>query len=201
LNAILLVAHLAAGDVPLAKGRAADAQLISRTVSRRSGKKRDRYWLSHHVERLCAEAKVPVGCAQSLRGLHASVATEAGATPHAVASALGHRSPAVTHALHRRRHRPARTDAACGRQGGPGVRAAGGPGWTSHSDHRDRQGAAQARSRGSGMAAKPVRQVGAAPAPSTVSSPAEPASAGEIVGNGAMRYPKAGKAFAPSEVT
>ncbi|HMG51886.1 MAG TPA: hypothetical protein VK601_00365, partial [Kofleriaceae bacterium] len=82
----------------LAKGRPADGQLISRTISRRSGKKRDRYWLAHHVERLCAEAEVPVVCTQSLRGLHASVATEAGATSHVVASALGHSSPAVTHA-------------------------------------------------------------------------------------------------------
>jgi integrase len=82
----------------LAKDRAADAQLISRTISRRSGKKRDRYWLLHHVERLCGEADVPVVCTQSLRGLHASVATDAGATSHVVASALGHSSPAVTHA-------------------------------------------------------------------------------------------------------
>lgn len=82
----------------LAKGRAPDAQLISRTVSRRSGKKRDRFWLLYHVERLCSEAGVPVVCAQSLRGLHASVATDAGATSHVVASALGHSSPAVTHA-------------------------------------------------------------------------------------------------------
>jgi integrase len=82
----------------LAKGRAPDAQLISRTVSRRSGKKRDRYWLLYHVERLCVDAGVPVVCTQSLRGLHASVATDAGATSHVVASALGHSSPAVTHA-------------------------------------------------------------------------------------------------------
>jgi integrase len=82
----------------LAKDRPADAQLISRTVSERSGKKRDRYWLLRHVERLCAEAEVPVVCTQSLRGLHASVATDAGATSHVVASALGHSSPAVTHA-------------------------------------------------------------------------------------------------------
>ena len=41
---------------------------------------------------------MPVVCAQSLRGRHASVATEAGATSHVVASALGHNSPAVTHA-------------------------------------------------------------------------------------------------------
>jgi integrase len=82
----------------LAKGRAPDEQLISRTISRRSGKKRDRQWLAHHVARLCEEAKVPVVCTQSLRGLHASVATDAGATSHVVASALGHSSPAVTHA-------------------------------------------------------------------------------------------------------
>ncbi len=82
----------------LAKGRAPDAQLISRTVSPRTGKKRDRFWLARHVDRLCKEAEVPVVCTQSLRGLHASVATEAGATSHVVASALGHSSPAVTHA-------------------------------------------------------------------------------------------------------
>lgn len=82
----------------LAKGRAPDAQLISRTISSHSGKKRDRFWLAHHVERLCTEAGVPVVCTQSLRGLHASVATEAGATSHVVASALGHSSPVVTHA-------------------------------------------------------------------------------------------------------
>lgn len=51
----------------LAKDRAPDAQLISQTISRRSGKKRDRYWLLYHVERLCAEAEVPVVCMQSLR--------------------------------------------------------------------------------------------------------------------------------------
>jgi integrase-like protein len=82
----------------LAKDRPADAQLISRTISERTGKNRDRHWLLYHVERLCAEAEVPVVCTQSLRGLHASVATDAGATSHVVASALGHSSPAVTHA-------------------------------------------------------------------------------------------------------
>lgn len=82
----------------LAKDRPPDAQLISRTLAPRSGKKRDRYWLLRHVERLCADAEVPIVCTQSLRGLHASVATDAGATSHVVASALGHSSPAVTHA-------------------------------------------------------------------------------------------------------
>ena len=36
----------------LAKDRPVDAQLISRTISPRSEKKRDRHWLLHHVERL-----------------------------------------------------------------------------------------------------------------------------------------------------
>jgi integrase len=34
----------------------------------------------------------------SLRGLHATLATDAGVSSHAVAAALGHSSPAVTHA-------------------------------------------------------------------------------------------------------
>src|SRR5678815_3353791 len=59
---------------------------------------RDRHWLLYHVERPCDDAGVPIVCTQSLRGLHASVATDAGATSHVVASALGHSSPAVTHA-------------------------------------------------------------------------------------------------------
>jgi integrase len=82
----------------LAKDRSPDAQLISRTLAPRSGKKRDRYWLLRHVERLCADAEVPIVCTQSLCRLHASVATDAGPTSHVVASALGHSSPAVTHA-------------------------------------------------------------------------------------------------------
>ncbi|HEY6862398.1 MAG TPA: hypothetical protein VI319_00730, partial [Burkholderiales bacterium] len=53
----------------LAKDRSPDAQLISRTLAPRSGKKRDRHWLLRHVERLCDDAGVPVVCTQSLRGL------------------------------------------------------------------------------------------------------------------------------------
>ena len=41
---------------------------------------------------------MPVVCPHSLRGLHATLATEAGATSHVVAAALGHTSPAVTQA-------------------------------------------------------------------------------------------------------
>ena len=52
----------------------------------------DRHWLLHHVRRLCGAAKVPVICTQSLRGLHSTLATEAGVTAHAIASSLGHTS-------------------------------------------------------------------------------------------------------------
>ena len=83
--------------VAQAKGRAPEAQLISRTVSKQ-GAKRDRFWLLLHVKRLCRLAGVPVVCTHSLCGLHASLATDAGATSHVVAAALGHASPAVTHA-------------------------------------------------------------------------------------------------------
>lgn len=82
----------------LAEGRAPDEQLIARTASK-NGRRRDRYWLLEVLHRLCKEAGVPAVCAHSLRGLHATLATEAGATPHLVASALGHASPQVT-ALH-----------------------------------------------------------------------------------------------------
>jgi len=108
----------------LANGCSADAQQISRTVSRRSGKKRDRYWLLYHVARLCEEAGVPVVCTQSLRELHAWVATDAGATSHVVASALGAQLPGRhARALHRRSHSSARAYPARDRQGGPGAGA------------------------------------------------------------------------------
>jgi integrase len=81
----------------LVKGRAPEEQLISRTPLR-TGKKADRYWLLRHMRRLCDEAEIPMVCVHSLRGLHATLATEAGATSHAVAGALGHSTPAVTHA-------------------------------------------------------------------------------------------------------
>ncbi len=171
----------------LATGRAADAQLISRTVSRRSGKKRDRYWLSHHVERLCAEAKVPVVCTQSLRGLHASVATDAGATSHVVASALGHSSPAVTHAhyIDGATARRARTRRVVGKVAPePPLRVVEDePATAINATTRAPRKPAR---RGSGMAAKPARQAITAPAPSTTPTPAGPANTAEslVTGNG-----------------
>lgn len=157
----------------LAKGRAADAQLISRTVSRRSGKKRDRYWLSHHVEWLCAEAKVPVVCTQSLHGLHASVATDAGATSHVVASALGHSSPAVTHAHYidgatARRRRTRRVVGKVASE--PALRAVEDEPATAITA-ATRAPRKPAR-RGSGTAARPAQQAVAGPAPSITPGPA-----------------------------
>ena len=53
-------------------------------------------WVNRQVARLCAQAEVPRVCAHSLRGLQATTALHAGATPELVASVLGHRSPEVT---------------------------------------------------------------------------------------------------------
>ncbi len=81
----------------LAKGRAPEEQLITRGGSTQ-GNKHGRHWLFRHVVALCKEAKVPTVCVHSLRGLHATLATDAGVSSHSVAAALGHSSPAVTHA-------------------------------------------------------------------------------------------------------
>jgi integrase len=81
----------------LAKDRAPDEQLITRGLTKRR-RKRDRQWLRHWLQDFCEEAQIPRVCVHSLRGLHATLATEAGVSSHAVANALGHTSAAVTHA-------------------------------------------------------------------------------------------------------
>ena len=53
-------------------------------------------WLWGHVRRLCDEAGVPLVSTHSLRGLHSTLALEAGATSSAVAAALGHGSFQIT---------------------------------------------------------------------------------------------------------
>ena len=53
---------------------------------------KDRQWVLYHVRRMCLKAGVPVITAHSLRGLHATLATEHGSTGRIVASALGHTS-------------------------------------------------------------------------------------------------------------
>jgi integrase len=52
----------------------------------------DRAWVRAWVRRICWRARVPVVCAHSMRGLHATLAIEVGMTSKAVANALGHRS-------------------------------------------------------------------------------------------------------------
>lgn len=68
------------------------------------GKERDtllfgshwRDWPRKWVQRICRDAQVPKVSAHGMRGLHSTLALEAGVTAHAVAAALGHHSPAVT---------------------------------------------------------------------------------------------------------
>jgi integrase len=81
----------------LAKDRAPEEQLITRGLTKRR-RKRDRQWLRHWLQDFCDEANIPRVCVHSLRGLHATLATEAGVSSHAVANALGHTSAAVTYA-------------------------------------------------------------------------------------------------------
>lgn len=56
----------------------------------------DRAWLRKWVKRICRLAKVPEVCAHSMRGLHASLAIQAGASPDVVAGVMGHESPTMT---------------------------------------------------------------------------------------------------------
>jgi integrase len=58
--------------------------------------RRDRKWLWDEVKRLCAEAGVPRVSPHGLRGMHATIARQAGATSHLVAAALGHANTRVT---------------------------------------------------------------------------------------------------------
>jgi len=52
----------------------------------------NRFWVRSHVQRMCRLAGVPVVTAHSMRGLHATLATEWGSTGRVVAAALGHTS-------------------------------------------------------------------------------------------------------------
>ena len=58
--------------------------------------KHDRDWPRHWVKKLCRLARVPEVCAHSMRGLHATLAIEAGASPDVVARSLGHESASMT---------------------------------------------------------------------------------------------------------
>lgn len=58
--------------------------------------KHDRDWPRHWVKKICRLARVPEVCAHSMRGLHATLAIEAGASPDVVARSLGHESASMT---------------------------------------------------------------------------------------------------------
>lgn len=53
-------------------------------------------WVNWHTHRLCKLIGAPAVCAHSMRGLHATIAVQAGASPHLVARTLGHESPTIT---------------------------------------------------------------------------------------------------------
>jgi integrase len=53
-------------------------------------------WMYNRLHSYCDEAKIGRVCPHSLRGLHSSLALEAGATSNDVARSLGHSSFAVT---------------------------------------------------------------------------------------------------------
>jgi integrase len=55
-----------------------------------------RNWPRHWTKRICRLAGIPEVTVHGLRGTHASLATEHGATGHVVAAALGHSSPSVS---------------------------------------------------------------------------------------------------------
>ncbi len=55
-----------------------------------------REWLYTWVRRICDRAGTPLICTHSLRGLHATLAIDAGISPPTVASALGHASVRAT---------------------------------------------------------------------------------------------------------
>jgi integrase len=59
-----------------------------------------RYWVRNSTRWACELAGVPVVCAQSLRGLFATLALESGVAPHAVARTLGHTTISMTKAAY-----------------------------------------------------------------------------------------------------
>ena len=56
----------------------------------------DRDWPRDWVKKICRLAKVQEVCAHSMRGLHATLAIQAGASPDLVARSLGHESASMT---------------------------------------------------------------------------------------------------------
>jgi hypothetical protein len=73
----------------MAKRRAPDAQLFGRRATKR-GNQRGRFWLLHWLQTYCDEAKVARVCVRSLRGLHTTLATDAGARTRTTSTARPH---------------------------------------------------------------------------------------------------------------
>lgn len=115
----LTVRDVADGEVYIARGKTENAtrrlwvpeplwSLLHRRALavKRAGRDRlfehRREWVRDNTKRLCRAAGVPEVCAHSLRGLHATLATEAGIAAQAVAAQLGHATPAITQAHYTR---------------------------------------------------------------------------------------------------
>lgn len=76
-----------------ADGRQPDEWLFP---GRKRGRPFDRGWPNKQVHRICALSAVPDVCAHSMRGAHATLAMERGATGALVAAQLGHGDDSVT---------------------------------------------------------------------------------------------------------
>lgn len=81
---------------PILRGLARDKVGAALLWSLDGGAPHGACWVNRMVARLCAFAGVPRVCAHSLRGLQATTALHAGATPDLVAAVLGHESSAMT---------------------------------------------------------------------------------------------------------
>jgi integrase len=79
----------------LAEGKAPDDLLFGHSPLH-PGQPLTDAWLWSRIQKLCKEAGVPRVSTHSLRGLHSTLALEAGATSSAVAAALGHGSFQIT---------------------------------------------------------------------------------------------------------
>lgn len=104
---LLALAEGRKGGDWLFPGRSAEGRITRHTVYR-------------EVKRICGLAGVEEVCAHAMRGLHATLATEANMTGHAVSRALGHASTAVTqrHYTDRTAHAQAQSRRALDRLGG-----------------------------------------------------------------------------------
>lgn len=82
---------------PLLQSRVLNKQAADKLFpAPRVGGQRMVSWVRASTMRLCEEASLPSVCAHSLRGLHATIAIQSGASPRVVAHALGHEALSTT---------------------------------------------------------------------------------------------------------